>query len=175
MSKNPEETWLLQALASEPDNVIERRESLTAKKNRLDKALNTFSERLGQSTINKIKMKAASSPHQTPSSQVGTNGSLLPNAELGIAQRAERRPSSSGGTPSSPSSSASATSGPSENSSLTVPSQGRSPKNSSRGLRSRSSSKSASQAPLIQVGSQVSDIPNREFQQNELDQAGYEL
>jgi hypothetical protein len=128
LTTDPEEMWLLPVLAGEPDEVIEQRKRADAKKKRLQEAMNMFRKRLGDSMYNRIKMKATSSPHQTPPPQVPVSGGLLPNTGLGTGQQAKRRSNRSITNPSSPSSNASATTDSSENTALTVPSQGRPPK-----------------------------------------------
>jgi hypothetical protein len=175
LSKNPEEIWLLQALANEPDEVVQRREHLAKKQKRLQEALDKFRERLGDSMFNMIKMKLTSSPHQTPPSWVGVSRGVLPNAELGISRRAERRPSISINRPLSADSSPSSRSDLSENTSLTVPSRDRSPKNSSGGSSVRSSSESAPKAYLSTFESHTSVLRNQEFQRKQGQEAEVEL
>jgi hypothetical protein len=163
LHKNPEEIWLLQALANEPEEAVQRRELLTKKQKRLQDALDTFRERLGDSAFNIMKMKLTNSSHQTPPPRVEIDRGLLPNAEHEMSQRAERRPSISVSRRSSATSNVSAMSAFSENTTLTVPSQAGSPMKGSGGPRSRSKSGSVPKVPLSTLRSDTDVLQNEEY------------
>jgi hypothetical protein len=121
LNKNPEDVWLLEALANEPEGVIQKRETETKKQKRLEEALEKFRERLGDSTFNSLKAKFASLSHRTPLPQ----GEVVPKDIFSATP--ERRPNISVSRPSSAASNVSGETALSANTTLTVPSPENSP------------------------------------------------